>query len=705
MISIGKSCCRARCMLTLAGDMKATTSCGSMMSPNRALLNARPTCFSTKMYTEHRSHRSLARIDREYFHTSFFRSESSSEIRVYNSLTEKTLPFPPSEDQALAWYTCGPTTYAPAHMGHARTYVCLDIIRRIMEAHNTSNDGKPSLFVMNITDVDDKILAAASSSKESPLNLARRFEEDFWKDLDSLNCLRPHIVTRVTEHVESDIVPYIQRLMEKGMTYESEDGLYFDVRAYNNRLGHITKYGKLAPPTASQDIDVMANRNDEEKITTTQAKKRDPRDFVLWKKRKADELLWWPSPWGDGRPGWHIECSAMIEAIQRRFKETHQFLVHAGGVDLKFPHHTNEIAQAEAYGGKEWIPHWVHTGHLHIDGLKMSKSLKNFVSIQEFLAEYSDKESSSSLESPADDFRLWCLGLSGSYRGPATFSPDRISEARSIRLKILRFLIDGEEWTVRSVSAPKLWSDEEHNLFLASENARECGLAALRNDMDGKRFVDELVQLAELGNSYLLQTKQGPVEPMKAVIGNLRSLLSLVGFSERTTRAGLREICHSVQSSQVVGGERSLIEAVVQFRSAVRQSALDGAKSKTAAENMKKILQLCDETRDSVLPKLGIELFDKLTDEQTDTWRISLPRSAPNSQIVAECKPASSIDLESVELVDFFRVGKYKDAFSKFAEDGIPTLYADGSEISKRTLKKLMKKRGAQRKRLERSED
>jgi len=202
-------------------------------------------------------------------------------------------------------------------------------------------------------------------------------------------------------------------------------------------------------------------------------KKRDPRDFVLWKSRMdSEEELSWDSPWGSGRPGWHIECSAMIEHISQKFK-LHKVQIHAGGVDLKFPHHTNEIAQAEAYHlnesepGNEWIPHWVHTGHLHIDGRKMSKSLKNFVTVKEILSR--QDATSSSIESPADDFRLWCLGLSGHYRELATYSDARLEEAKATRQKLLRFFLDSKDWIKKSqhgsISPIAKWGEDEHNLM------------------------------------------------------------------------------------------------------------------------------------------------------------------------------------------------------------------------------------------------
>ena len=340
------------------------------------------------------------------------------DMKIFNTMTEGLESLPQTK-KGLLFYTCGPTVYAPAHLGHARTYVCLDILRRVMIANSNSsstssrrkgrrkrqdvstetdstapnnddNTRVPApLFVLNITDVDDKILAAAAAASTGndgrdsdsnggdPVQLARKYEREFWRDWDALNCLRPNIVTRVTEHAESHIVPFIERLVEKGMAYEYVDGVYFDVSAYNKKMNHLTKYGKLAPPAAAHGTDdilrkanINNNNNDDDDDDADDIKnynpanqKRDVRDFVLWKKRKGQEALYFASPWGDGRPGWHIECSAMIEAIQEKFRDSHEFFAHAGGIDLKFPHHTNEIAQSEAYlGVGEWIPHWVHTG-------------------------------------------------------------------------------------------------------------------------------------------------------------------------------------------------------------------------------------------------------------------------------------------------------------------------------------------------------
>jgi len=722
-----------------------------------------------------RGKRSLS-TDAQNYDPSDNNPETMHNMKLYNTMTESLEPLPsadltsPSSSQkmrGMIWYTCGPTTYAPAHLGHARTYVCLDILRRVMMASRSSRQvisaatGSVSkddddtltvpapLFVLNITDVDDKIIAAAAADENDcdPLQLARKYELEFWRDWDALNCLRPNIVTRVTEHVDSHIVPYIKCLVEKGMAYEYVDGVYFDILAYNERMNHLTKYGKLAPPAAAHGMeDILRNNNnniDDNHYVNPTRQKRDPRDFVLWKKRKGQEALYWSSPWGDGRPGWHIECSAMIEAVQDRFRDSHQFLVHAGGIDLKFPHHTNEIAQSEAYlGVGEWIPHWVHTGHLYIDGLKMSKSLKNFVSIEDFLNDdfYGSDSNNKAvdgldetnihnpatttitsggksnisrsfqniLECPVDDFRLWCLGLSGSYRGPSTFSNARIKEARSVRQKILRFLLDGETWIHSNEKeeahlSTKVLHDEETELFKVTDLAKRRGLSALENDLDGSAFVSELLVIADCGMRYIKKKSRGPVEPIISCIAELRYLLRLVGFTEVTTEAGT-QAGNSKSNSNSKIYEDTLIKTLVRFRSTVRNIALDErcAQNTEISEGMKKILSLSDELRDSILPEMGVQLIDSDDKGTDDDWRCCLPLKPiadrqKSKGMHDDSYSSRRTDLMSIPLTNFFRVGQYGNKFSEYTEDGIPTHNADGSEISKRLLKKLLKKRDRHR--------
>jgi cysteinyl-tRNA synthetase len=378
----------------------------------------------------------------------------------------------------------------------------------------------------------------------------------------------------------------------------------------------------------------------------------------------------------------------------------------------------------------EWIPHWVHTGHLHIDGLKMSKSLKNFVSIEDFLAgrvAASNNEEPTpatgdendavvqnfkgALESPSDDFRLWCLGLSGSYRGPATFSMTRIEEARSVRHKLLRFLIEGEDW-IRIIekhdeesspySSTKKWNDEEYDFFRTTDRAKRRGLSALENDLDGSAFVSELLVITECGMKYMTRkdNKDGPVvEPLIHSILEVRELLRLVGFTETTTEAGIRRVG---RNSEITSGrvcEEDLVESLVRFRSTVRDVALVDP----SAPGMKKLLALSDELRDSILPEIGVQLMDSNNNKESekDSWKFCLPRRSSRIDSSQTTKPTSTddalagndVDLASISVLDFFKVGQYKGVFSEYSEDGRPTQNADGSEVSKRLLKKLLKKR------------
>ena len=617
-------------------------------SASRALQHLRLPLFNTSRASLLRSRINFLLVTSTTAQTHFYqataarnleKSSSQPSLVLFDSLsnTYKAVPsFDATQDEmGMAWYTCGPTTYAPAHLGHARTYVLIDILRRVLEYTQATSDRPAPLFVMNVTDVDDKILARAQETGEAPLSLARRYEEEFWQDMDALGCLRPHVVTRVTEHVKTDIVPYIERLVQEKMAYVTPEGVYFDVREYDSRMGQVTKYGKLAPPSAATDF---FSRHDPSPKDTV---KRDERDFALWKLRKEGEDVYWSSPWGEGRPGWHIECSAMIECVQQMFHETHVFQVHAGGVDLKFPHHTNEIAQAEAYHPHrvavegEWIPHWIHTGHLHIEGMKMSKSLKNFITIRELL---SQGATNSTLSSPADDFRLWCLGLSGSYRGPATYSPGRIDEARVIREKLVRFLIDGEEWLRKSgESRVKRWGVNEVDLYNGVMEASESCFDALMGcqelkyfDLDGSTYIESLVKLAELGRSYVAKVtpSEGPTEPLYAALKLLRDKLSLVGFSDATVQAG-RDAEEGTVQSNIVGGERALAEKLVQFRAAVRKSALEDIRNGSSSACTKEILRLCDEARDDILPSIGLELNDDKIGDACDkeaSWRFCLPQ-------------------------------------------------------------------------------
>lgn len=297
------------------------------------------------------------------------------DMKLRNSLLNSPNILELSNSRAITWYSCGPTVYDVAHLGHARTYVCTDIIRRSLLYL-----GYEVNFAMGVTDIDDKIIQKAkllinscdqvdvsNKIQQSYLEIARKYEFEFFEDMRALNVLHPDAMLRVSEHID-DIIHYIEKIESNGYAYQIADGLYFDYEAFQKKY----EYGKLGniPPISS-----CTNDNVEVNVIG-KLNKRNARDFVLWKTSKPDEPSW-PSPWGEGRPGWHIECSAMTNSYFGSILD-----IHSGGIDLKFPHHTNEIAQCEAYSNnnKEWVKCFIHTGHLYIDNQKMSKSLKNFIS-------------------------------------------------------------------------------------------------------------------------------------------------------------------------------------------------------------------------------------------------------------------------------------------------------------------------------------
>jgi cysteinyl-tRNA synthetase len=276
-------------------------------------------------------------------------------VRLYNTLTGQKEPFEPAEPGHARVYVCGPTVYDYAHLGHARCYVVYDVLVRHLRA-----DGMKVTYVRNITDVDDKILKRAAESNTEPTALAARFADAYTEDMHRLGNLDPDIEPRVSTHLE-DIFALVQRLIDGGHAYVSDGDVYFSVESFS-------EYGKLSHRDLGQMRLGASDRLDETKT----ARKRHPADFALWK--KSEEDAWgWESPWGRGRPGWHIECSAMS---MKHLGDTLD--LHGGGLDLVFPHHENEIAQSEAATGKPFARCWMHNGFVEVDKEKMSKSLGNF---------------------------------------------------------------------------------------------------------------------------------------------------------------------------------------------------------------------------------------------------------------------------------------------------------------------------------------
>jgi cysteinyl-tRNA synthetase len=321
-------------------------------------------------------------------------------IRIYNTLTRLKEAFEPVVPGQVRIYVCGPTVYDSCHVGHARSVVVFDVVVRYLRAKNYE-----VTYVRNFTDVDDKIIKRAGEVGVDALQLAEKYIAEFHRDMDALNVKRADREPRVTEHIE-DIIAIVQTLMDKKVAYLADGDVFYAVEAFGD-------YGKLS------------GRRLEEMVAGSRveinASKRTPYDFVLWKAAKPGEPSW-PSPWGEGRPGWHIECSAMSS---RFLGQT--FDIHGGGKDLIFPHHENEIAQSEAAHGKPFARYWMHNGFVNIDNEKMSKSLNNFLMVKDILETYHP-----------ESVRLFLL--SNHYRSPIDFSDQNLNESEKALDKIYSLL-------------------------------------------------------------------------------------------------------------------------------------------------------------------------------------------------------------------------------------------------------------------------
>lgn len=318
-------------------------------------------------------------------------------LKIYNTLTGKQEPFEPITPKTVRMYVCGVTVYDYCHIGHARSALIFDVFRRYLEY-----SGYAVTFVKNFTDVDDKIIKRAHERGVSCSAITSEFIEAYYQDMDKLGIKRATVEPKATEHI-ADIIQLTEQLVKKGLAYVVDGDVYFEVSKYS-------EYGRLSKRRL-EDLQAGARVEVDER-------KRHPMDFALWKSSKPGEPSW-PSPWGPGRPGWHIECSAMSI---RHLGET--FDIHGGGMDLIFPHHENEIAQSCGATGKEFARYWVHNGFVQINKEKMSKSLGNFFTIREIF-----EKSEWSEEVTGEILRYFLL--STHYHGPLDFSDQALKEAKS----------------------------------------------------------------------------------------------------------------------------------------------------------------------------------------------------------------------------------------------------------------------------------
>ncbi|XP_068250061.1 probable cysteine--tRNA ligase, mitochondrial isoform X2 [Palaemon carinicauda] len=507
-------------------------------------------------------------------------------VVFYNSASKSKVPFKTIYPGLVSWYMCGPTVYDSAHIGHALCYVKFDIIRRILARVFNIN----VVVVMGVTDIDDKIIKRANEKKVDFRELSKFYEEEFFADMDKLRVLRPSLAPRVTEHVPF-IISFIQQIMDNKLAYIVSDGsVYFDTAAFG-------RYGKMTPLDRSVD-------------TQESGIKKSPRDFALWKGAKPGEP-YWQSPWGRGRPGWHIECSAMANHILGTRLD-----LHSGGIDLLFPHHENEEAQCCAHSGDlQWCNYWLHTGHLHArDAEKMSKSLRNTISISELLEEHS-----------VNTFRFFCL-LSH-YRSKVAYTQTCMLEASAHVRRVRAFLQDAYAYINGQLKCGPL---DESGLKQKLAQTRVKVKNHLADDMDTSKALSSVMEL------IIQATKELHTKPTSASLsrsaGTMVAICSYVHYLMEDVFGmsfpSLKDAANmSLESS---GRLAHVMNSVVSFRHEVRSYAL--LKDPTTAQlelppEDKKVkrkervplLQACDNLRENLLTT-GLTIKDH---NESSTWSVS----------------------------------------------------------------------------------
>eukprot|EP00744_Colponema_vietnamica_P007981 GILI01011423.1.p1 GENE.GILI01011423.1~~GILI01011423.1.p1 ORF type:complete len:836 (-),score=267.77 GILI01011423.1:156-2495(-) len=506
---------------------------------------------------------------------------------------------------------------------------------------------------------------------------ARKFEKAYFEDMHRLGIRDPDVVTRVTEYVP-EVVEFVQKIVDNGFAYKGESSVFFDTEAFT-KAGF--SYPKLKPSGEKTSEAEMAE-GEGALSKTSESEKKSPNDFALWKLSKPGEPSW-PSPWGPGRPGWHIECSVMASDI---FGENMD--IHAGGWDLKFPHHDNECAQSEAYhGSKQWVNYFLHCGHLHIKGLKMSKSLKNFITIQQALDE---------LGVTARQMRL--LFLSNDWNRPMNFSDQSLGAAKETE-RVLRAFFGSVESALRGdnmQAAQKLtkFDRELNEKWVATEQLVHESLC---NNFNTVAALQALMDLVTYTNQYLLSKERPLPTLLRKVALYITKILKTFGVIQANDDLGF-------ETGAAAGGDAvvPVVDALVRFRDQVRWAARD-------KKGPMDLLPYCDSLRDELLPPLGIRLEDKPSGEPT-VWKSDNPeilmKEAADRKNALEAdrkrKIQNQFDTKTKEYSKFLKFAASpkeffsgdaasKDKYSQYNEEGTPSVDAKGEAIPEKTQQKLKK--------------
>lgn len=696
-------------------------------------------------------------------------STEAHRLVIRNSLTDTKEPFIPAEGNIVRMYVCGPTVYSVSHMGHARTFLCFDILRRILEKYFRYN----VLYQLNITDIDDKIILTArknellsqyrkeiksaaelrsrlselinqedqklsikkqkmlvekpqedsrefaeydtqlkqidlkieqvnavksqvmtnqsvddmvEAGKDLLMNAldterghtiseksifeahARYYENEFLKDCQDLGVREPDVMTRVTEYVD-EIVSFVKKIIENGFAYESNGSVYFDTQKFRN----MHDYPKLVPHAGSGATDAEIAEGEGALAAGTAEEKKHRNDFALWKKSKPGEPRW-DSPWGPGRPGWHIECSVMASAIHGSSLD-----IHGGGVDLKFPHHDNEIAQTEAhFETNQWVNYFLHAGHLHIKGLKMAKSLKNFITIREALSKFTAKQ-----------IRL--MFLLQQWDRPVNFSDQTLNEARDKENRINSFFarIDQVGRNFPIATSAQKWDDRDHELATAIMASQERIHIALCDNFDTPTAMESVENCISAVNQYLIDQPVPKFPLLMRAKDSVCSILSVFGVVDRES------------SGDSDSKMESLVSALVQVRDKIREIA-------SSTKNVD-LLNLTDQLRDETFVELGLKVVDGI--KGTDAWSMvnpdELKRELDNrrsEKIAKECAKLENkkfiLEKEIAKWARYRGGRSEREAlfpdFSTFDEDGLPMdpeLSANKRKSFKKDLEKFRKEK------------
>ncbi|XP_078457612.1 cysteine--tRNA ligase, cytoplasmic [Lampetra planeri] len=704
-------------------------------------------------------------------------------LHLYNSLTRNKEEFVPQNGNNVLWYSCGPTVYDASHMGHARSYISFDILRRIISDYFKYD----VFYCMNITDIDDKIIkrarqnyllekysadmqgpqsllndvatalvgfrtklsettdsdkkqmldrilaevegglgrleaALAKSAPEEELQsltqallteardplsewldaqhgsevtensifseLPRYWEAEFHRDMEALNVLPPDVLTRVSEYVP-EIIAFVQKVVDNGFGYESGGSVYFDTAKFDSSERH--SYAKLVPEAVGDHKALHEGEGDLSISAERLNDKRSQNDFALWKASKPGEPSW-DSPWGKGRPGWHIECSAMAGSILGESMD-----IHGGGFDLRFPHHDNELAQSEAYFDNDhWVRYFLHTGHLTISGCKMSKSLKNFITIKEAL-----------MSNTARQLRL--AFLMHSWKDTLDYSSNTMESATQYERFLNEFFLNVKD----ILRAPtditgqyEKWEEAEMDLNKLFYEKKASVHMALCDNIDTRVALEEMRALIGHCNTYIASVKGRKASPNKGLLKNvslyLTQMFKIFGAIEGDDAIGFP--ITACQGTNLETAVMPFLSTLAEFRESVRQIARE--------KKVMELLTLSDTLRDDILPELGVRLEDheglppvvKLVDkesllkEREEKKKIEEEKQLKKEEAAKKKQEQEAAKLEKMKIRPQEMFLSETDKYSKFDGNGFPTHDLEGKEISKGLAKKLRKLYDAQEK-------